>query len=206
MSEDGSLGALTVAAAIDAVGAKTPTPGGGAVASVTGALSAALARMVVAYSVGKKKLAEHADLHGEALEQLGALARRALELADEDAAAYGRLNALWKLDEDDPARRAEWDDAVAGAIAAPEAILTACVEVLELVSHLLDKTSRMLRSDLAIAGILAEAGARSAAWNVRINLPQLTDEDEAERLELIVRGRLDHAAALAAQIERECRA
>ena len=48
---------LTLDQFLDSVAAKTPAPGGGAVASAVGALSAALAGMVVSYSTGKKNLA-----------------------------------------------------------------------------------------------------------------------------------------------------
>src|SRR5947208_875693 len=86
---------------LEQVGAKTPAPGGGAVASTVGALACALGRMVVAYSVQKKALAEH---WGE-LERAGTVLARAgeimLELAEEDAAAYGLVNELSRLPETD---------------------------------------------------------------------------------------------------------
>ena len=57
-----------------------------------------------------------------------AAAAHALALADRDAAAYGQLNALWKLPKDAPERAAGWDAAVAEAIEAPQAILEAARE------------------------------------------------------------------------------
>ena len=193
-----SLTDLTLDDALEAIGAKTPTPGGGAVASITAALGAALARMVVNYSLGKPKLAEHAELHAESLESLEAISKRALTLAAEDEAAYGRLNALWKLPEDDPQRRAGWADAVAGAIDAPRRVLALSVELLELLDRLPGRTTKLLASDLAIAAVLAEAATRSAAWNVRINLP-LTDDADALGRETAER--IDRARALCASIE-----
>ena len=50
----------TIGSALEAIAAKQPTPGGGAVASLTAALAAATARMVLHYSLGKPLLAEHA--------------------------------------------------------------------------------------------------------------------------------------------------
>lgn len=38
----------TLEALLEAIGARTPSPGGGAVASITGALGAALGRMAIA--------------------------------------------------------------------------------------------------------------------------------------------------------------
>ncbi len=192
-----SLSDLTVDALLDSIEAKTPVPGGGAVAALTMALGAALARMVVSYSQGRKTLAEHADLHAEAVTTLGRLRAAALDGAAEDARAYAKLNELWKLDADDEQRRRELPDAVRGAIAAPRDVMDACVRLLELLARLDGATNRMLRSDLVIAAILAEAAARSAACNVRVNLPLLEDHDESETLEREVADVLDRAAGLA---------
>ena len=198
------LGSQTLDGFLSSLAAKTPAPGGGAVASVTAALAAAIGAMVVRYSEGKKKLAEHARLHSDAIEQLDAAARRSLELAAEDARAYSTLNALWKLDESDPRRIDQWDDAVRDAIAAPRAVMNACIDMLHLQATLTGRTNRFLDSDLAIAAILAEAGARAAAWNVRINLPSVRDTSEIEQLECDVRTALEKAAELRQSVEAAC--
>lgn len=189
---------------LDAVAAKQPTPGGGAVASVVTALAAALGQMVVNYSVGKKSLAAHEPLHKEALQSLEQLANRALQLAEDDATAYGRLNGLWKLDKGDPKRIAEFSDAVEQAIAAPHAVLHACMEILRLLQRLCGTTSASLASDLAMAAILAEAGARSAAWNVRINLPLLEDDAVRSTFSRTIEKSLADARLLAGEIENAC--
>ena len=99
---DRPIESLNVGELIRSIGEKTPTPGGGAVAAMTAALAAALARMVVNFSVGKKSLAQHAAQHETALRELEHHAAAALALADADARAYSNLNALWKLDKNDP--------------------------------------------------------------------------------------------------------
>lgn len=198
--EDGS-----VAQFIESLSAKSPTPGGGAAASVTGALAAALAQMVVRYSQGKKELAEHASLHEQALNELAADTKRMLDLAQEDAEAYGALNALWKLDQDDQKRQREWSDAVRSAIDAPRQVLETSLAVLRRLDALTGRTTRMLDSDLAIAAILAEAAARSAAWNVRINLPLLDNDAARQSHDRDVAERLEAARSLAASIEARCR-
>lgn len=195
---------LRLADFLDAVAEKQPTPGGGAVASVVAALAAALGRMVIHYSIGKKALSAHDDLHHESLGRLQELGERALRLAQEDAAAYGRLNALWKLDKSDPRRMAEFGAAVEQAIAAPHAVLHACMETLRLLQRLCGTTSPSLASDLAMAAILAEAGARSAAWNVRINLPLLDDESVRLVFGQTLEQTLGDAGDIAREIEVAC--
>ena len=187
-----------------AIAAKTPTPGGGAVAAVTSGLAAALGQMIVNYSRSKQSLQEHSQLHDEALGTLRELQDSALRLADADAEAFGHLSDLWGLPADDARRQAEWEDAVAGAIVAPRQIMGASMSTLRLLEQLAGKTVRTLRSDLAITALLAEAGVRAAAWNVRINLPLLNDKAEAAELEAEVVGAIKGAETICSAIQEAC--
>jgi len=194
----------TIREFMEALAAKQPTPGGGAVASIVAALAAALGRMVVNYSVGKKALIEFDALHRAAIDNLREHGSRALELADDDARAYERLNTLMKLDANDPKRQQEFSAAVEEAINAPHAVLHVCLETLRLLQGLAGKTNKMLASDLAIAALLAEAGARAAAWNVRINLPLLDDELMRSTFERTIERTLSDASQIAREVETAC--
>ncbi len=174
-----SFSAMTVAEFLAATAMKSPTPGGGAVASVVGALGASLAQMVVSYSIGKKNLAEHQETLGLAAAELERARRVLLTLADEDAQAYGLVNELSRLDEGDP-RRHELAAAQAASVQIPLAVAATSVDLLRLFVRLGTCTNRFLRSDLAIAAVLAEACVTASGWNVRINLPTLADGPRAE--------------------------
>ena len=149
---------------------------------MAGATAAALAHMVVAYSIGKKNLAEHEGVLLQASASLGRAQKLMLQLAEEDAAAYALVNELQKLPETDARRVAEFPAAAAAAVAVPRAALALCIDMLRLKESLCGKSNRFLRSDLAIAAVLGEAAARSAWWNVSINLSLLTDEAERGRI------------------------
>ncbi|MCI0366048.1 MAG: cyclodeaminase/cyclohydrolase family protein [Phycisphaerales bacterium] len=195
---------LTIRDLLDAIAAKSPTPGGGAVASFTAALAAALAQMVINYSVGKRSLAEHDALHLEALHTLGDLSNRAIELAEQDARAYAHLNEIAKLDKKDDRRRRDYPAAVAAAIDAPKSVVDLSLQMLELMKSLLGTTNPHLKSDLAIAAVLANAAARAAAWNVRINAPLLENQSERDSLSAMLDRSLSRAASTAAAIEKAC--
>ncbi len=201
-----SIADETVENLLGAIAGKTPTPGGGAVAAITSALAAALAQMVVSYSRSKESLQEHSQLHEEALATLGQLQESALRLADDDAKAFGHLSDLWGLPADDARRQAEWETAVAGAIAAPRQIMGASMSTLRLLEQLAGKTIRTLRSDLAITALLAEAAVRAAACNVRINTSLLNDKAEAVELEAEVVGAIQRAATICGEIQEACSA
>ena len=95
---------LTVEEFADMLAAKTPAPGGGAVAAVTASHAAALGAMVLEFTIGKPTFATSEESNASALRRLTQLRHHALELADRDAEAYGALNALWKLPKDAPTR------------------------------------------------------------------------------------------------------
>lgn len=197
---DSTLGDL-----LTAIAARQPTPGGGAVASIAGALGAALAQMAGRYSLRKSTPSADRQAVESALDDLQSLADRFLDLAQADALAYGRLNTLQRLDEDDPERKAAWTDAVRAAVEAPMSVATAAATALESFDQLLPRCNRYLLSDLAIAAILADSAARCAAWNVQINLP-LTDGQDRDRYRTQIQELVKKATQSALRIEEVCRA
>ncbi|VAX38601.1 Formiminotetrahydrofolate cyclodeaminase, partial [hydrothermal vent metagenome] len=198
------LATRTLGDFLDQLAAKTPTPGGGAVASAVGALGSALGEMVLAYSLGKKSLAEHEPKLREASAKLSRARTVLLELAAEDEAAYGLVNELSKLPEGD-ARRADLPAATLAAARVPLSCMAACASVLRLLDTLPGITNKYLHSDLAIAAILAEAATRSAAWNVRVNLPGITDAQVRESLTHECEQLLTGSIETAGRVERACR-
>lgn len=205
MSTDSTpnIASQAVGGFLESLNAKVPTPGGGAAAAIAGATAAATAGMVLSYSIDKKSLADHQAFNADAKKQLERARQMFLTLGDEDAAGYGVLNTLWKLDKDHPDRIAGWNDAVAGAIGPPRAMLALSVEMLRLCEKLITTTNKQLKSDLGVAAVLAQAAARSAAWNVRINIPLLPSDDQ-DRAHKEVDALLGHAQTLCETIEAGC--
>ena len=201
-----NLESLSFGDLLSQIASKTPAPGGGAVASAAGALGAALGGMVVAYSLGKKNLAAHQPALEEAMGKLERARRMLVELAEEDAAAYDRYTQLSKLPEEDPRRAAELPAVAALCLQAPQAAAAVACDMLRLLEELVGITNRYLRSDLAVAAILAEAAARSAWWNVLVNLPNLPDARERDRIAADVQVMLEEAGQRRQRIERACAA
>ena len=200
-----TLGQETVEQLLESIAARQPTPGGGAVAAVTAGLAAALGEMVVRYRLGNPSVGDETKLT-DAAARLTRVRADALRLADADAEAFDRLSALWKLPADDRRGRPEWAEAVAAAIDAPRGVMGASQETLDVLHEVREAVGRRLRSDLAMAALLAEAAAESAAWNVRINLPHLGDAAEAARVDAETDKALQRAHAVRTSVEESCRA
>ncbi len=199
-----AIGELKFGQLLETIAAKTPAPGGGAVACATGAIAAALAEMVVAYSLGKKNLTPHQP----ALERAAATLKNAravfLELADEDAAAYAAVNELQRLAETDARRRREMPAAAERSVQVPMAALAGAANLLRHLEELAPITNRHLASDLAIAAVLADAAARSAEWNVRVSLPLLADVVRRDEIAREARSLVADAAARCQRVQAAC--
>jgi formiminotetrahydrofolate cyclodeaminase len=102
------------------------------------------------------------------------------ELADTDSRAYGEVTAALRLPKDTPQERATRSAAVQaalrGATEVPLEVATACMEVLQLASLVANHGNRNAVSDAAVGALLAHAGLRGAALNVRINLQSIRDD------------------------------
>lgn len=201
---DAPLAAQTLGDFLESLAARTPAPGGGATACVAGALAAAQARMVVAYSLGKKTSdADRAELQ-PAADALAQHQTALLASADEDAAAYSALSALMKRPEDDPARQEQWGAAVEAAVSIPLEVAERCHDLLRIIKAQQARTNPRLASDLAIAALLAETAVASAVWNVRINLPLLDDPQRRRTLDQTAAALVEQAGKAAGEITRRC--
>lgn len=170
-----TIASTTLDAFTRATAAKEPVPGGGAVAAVTLAHAASLASMVISFSRGKKAFVDHESFLEATAARLEVIRAEALSLADQDAEAFKALAPLFTMKQDDPDRQAMVLPAVTAAIKPPAEMLTLAAETAALCQALIGRSSKMLKSDLAISACLAAAAADAAAWNVRINLPMLRE-------------------------------
>ena len=186
----------TIGKFLDAAAAKQPAPGGGSVTALVGALAASMAEMVVNYSVGKKGLEAHQDDLRAALAELTRARGLMLRLMAEDQVAYEALTAARKLPEGSPQRDEEFPAALLASISTPQSIAAAAVAVLGLCDRLVDASNHYLLSDLAVSADLAMATVRCAIYNVRVNLADVTDAAERQRIEAEMGQVLAHAAVL----------
>ena len=141
--------AAQLAPFVDDLAADPPSPAGGSALAVTVAMASALAELVARRS-GASEIAAAA----------AAVRRRALPLADADAAAYARV-----LGSEGDERTA----ALARASDVLRAVDAAAAETQRLASPLLERAKPPLRADVQTALELAAAVRRSAEELIRAN-------------------------------------
>jgi formiminotetrahydrofolate cyclodeaminase len=193
MTYDGST---TISKFLEAAAAKQPTPGGGSVTALVGALSGAMGEMVVNYSVGKKGLEAQREELTTVLDELRRARGLMLELMVEDQLAYTALSAARKAPEGSAERNERLPPALLASIRTPQAIAATAAAILGLCDRLVKICNHNLLSDLAVSADLAMATVRCAVYNVRVNLSDVTDPDERHSIEAQMGQVLAHAAVL----------
>jgi glutamate formiminotransferase/formiminotetrahydrofolate cyclodeaminase len=185
------------------VASSAPTPGGGSVSALAGALAGALGTMVARLTIGKKRYAEHEERMRAAETSLESLRGELFDLVAEDARAYESFRAASRMSQRTPeevaTRGLALRDAARNAARVPLRTAETCVTVLEQLQAVASYGNENALSDAAVAAWLARAGAEGAVWNVRINLPELP---ESERVELEAGAR--RAVARAEQLHAAC--
>ena len=164
--------------------------------ALAGALAAAMGEMVLAYSVGKKSLQQHAGELNAAAAELHRARQVLLGLMVEDQGAYAAISGVRKLPESSSDRREKEPAALLACIRVPQAMAATAVAVLELCDRLADKVNHHLLSDLAVCAELAMATVRCASYNVRINLNDLSDAADRQSLERATNQMVAHALAI----------
>ena len=169
-----------VEAYLVSVAAATPTPGGGSVSALVGALSVALARMVAGLAVGKKGYEDAQEDLRKIEARAAPIQERLMVLADEDSAAYELVLRAMRMPKATETERAARVDAMQAAYReaakVPLETVERCVESLELAREVAEKGNRGASTDCGVAVLLAEAATRGASLNVRVNLSSLKDE------------------------------
>jgi formiminotetrahydrofolate cyclodeaminase len=195
------LSKMPIVEFLAATAGKTPTPGGGSVAGVAGAMGTALGEMALAFTQGKKAFAEHEADYAAIGRRLGKARQMFLTLLADDVAAYTLYQQALQADGPDKDERMQL--ALAAAIDVPREMTALCLVVLNDLASLATRCNKWLISDLAAGAVLAEATVRLSDFNVRINTGSYGDKDAAGQVCAASRRDCGRARDLLAVVETE---
>ena len=175
---------------LNELASKSATPGGGSVAALMGAQSAALISMVCNLTIGKPKYAEVEAEMQALLQKSEALREKLTDLIKADVEVFNRLMTAYGLpketDEEKAARTEVIQAVLKAATQVPLDCARACAEAIDLSRCAANKGSLGVISDAGAAVMAGYSGLKSAALNVYINTGSLKDRAfaEAKLLEL----------------------
>lgn len=138
---------LTIEEFLEELAARKPTPGGGSVAALSGALAAGLVCMAAEFSGNK-------DVSGQARTLMNTLT----DLVDRDAKAFASRD-------------------LREATRVPLQTAGHSYAVLKLTAALLETCNPRVITDIGVAAKMAESAVKGAMLNVEVNLASIRDED-----------------------------
>ena len=171
---------------LDELASNSPTPGGGSVAALAGALGAALISMVGNLTVGKKKYEDVEEDIKKMISSSEKLRYELSQLIEEDVKVFNNFMATYKMPketEDEKKIRAEMiQESLIKAAKVPLRVAYKCLDILSLSKEVAEKGNINVVSDAGVAVLMAEAALESAILNVKINLKMIKDEKTKEEL------------------------
>lgn len=196
---------LTIDNFLDKTSSSSPTPGGGSVCALVGALGAALSSMVGELTVDK-------DMDGDTKIKIKGsikickdLMKSLKEGMDKDTEAFNRVMTSYKMpktnDEEKQIRSAAIQEALKKAAEEPYEVALLCLDVMKVAIDMLKIGNKNAASDAAVSGFLAYAALNGAIYNVKINLNSIKDEGFVRIMSSSVRSLIDEGEGLLTEIK-----
>lgn len=190
------------------VAAPTPTPGGGSVAALVGALGAALTQMAAGLTVGRKRYLDVSEQAERVLEQAEAIRQELVTAIEEDAASFESVMAVARNKElDEDAKAAALEAATKHAGEVPLRVARLCRDAASAAQMIATIGNVNAATDAAVGAIMARAAVQGAGLNVKINGASLMDRELAAAWSAEVDTLLEETeqlakAAIAVAVER----
>jgi formiminotetrahydrofolate cyclodeaminase len=177
---------LTIQQFIEQTAARTPTPGGGAMAAVIGAMGCSMAAMVARFTAGKKRFRNIEAEMVALTESFEATAEELLKAADEDSDVYAEVADAYTMarqtDEEKRHRQQRIQAASRRAIDPPLNAARRTLQALRNLQQLSKEFNTQLASDVVVAAHALRASIHGALAQVEINLISCADEQLIQAL------------------------
>ncbi|MBT4333268.1 MAG: glutamate formimidoyltransferase [Candidatus Cloacimonetes bacterium] len=207
ISKEDDLVNMTLTGFCDELSTDSPAPGGGSVAALCSAMSGALSAMVSNLTFSKKGYEKVWEEAKEFSEIGQSIKERSLIAIDTDTQAfYDMMDAARlpkKTDEAKKIRANAIQEATKKAILVPLETLEISLQAAELAAKVAKIGNTNALSDAGVAAITANAAAKSAYLNVKINMGSI--DDETFKFDILTKSDeiLEKTNNIALQVEKE---
>ena len=180
IEKTGPLAAMTVKNFLSELASSSPAPGGGSVAALAGALSAALTSMVCNLTIGKEKYVSVETEIKATLQHCEKIRKTLTQLIDKDTKAFNDVIKAFKMPKETNTQKEKRTQAIQKgykkAAEIPLETAETCEQILNLAKTVAEKGNQNSITDAAVSALMAHAAVIGAALNVKINLSSIKDE------------------------------
>ena len=177
---DGNLANRVTFDFVDEVSRDSPAPGGGSVAALSGALGAALGTMVANLSTSKAGFEDQKERLNQIASKGQAVKDALIKAIDDDTSAFDQVIKAMRMpkdtDADKKSRETAMQEGYQIATQVPLETVKHCRDALQICSEISKLMDDGMASDVGSGALMANAGAKAAAYNVRINLKSIKNE------------------------------
>ena len=164
------------------VRSSNPTPGGGSVSALGGALASSLVIMVSSLSKSKKIYRQTLEddvkkVYDENLEKLTKLSNRLASLVELDCDAFNKVANAYKISKDNNNRDIQIQNSLKQASEVPLETCSTILDSIKLLYFYIDKTIQSAITDLGCACALFHSSFYGASLNVKTNLESIEDKE-----------------------------
>lgn len=192
---------------LNEVASKSPVPGGGSVAALTGALGITLLSKVINFTIGKDRYREVEQEMTKTLNSCKLLCNNFTRLCSEDARAYEGLSVAFKMPKGTGIERQERQkkiqEALREATAVPLEICNYAHRAIKLCLPVARKGNINLITDVACAGVMLKCAFQSALLNVEINLKSIKDDKFILEIRRVLEPMEEEVSAIARELTGE---
>ena len=190
---------------LNKLASNAPTPGGGGVSALVGALATGLGNMVASFTTGRTKYAEHQANTDQILAELAHLQGLLTDAIDADAQVFTQVTDAYALPKVTDTEKATRSEAIQAALKAatlvPYEVISHCRKGLSVCELAIGKCNTHVITDLGAAAILFEAAAKASLLNVLINTNQMRDKCFADEYADQARAMLTHCQNMSKTIQ-----
>jgi len=186
VEETGPLVSMTIGNFLSELASKSPAPGGGSVAALSGALGAALSSMVCNLTLGKESYKNVEDDIKELLKKSEQLRKELIVLIDEDTDAFTDVIRAFKMPKETELQKQKRSHAIQKgyktAAQVPLKTAKTCEQILDVLQMVAEKGNRNSITDAAVSALVTKVGVKAAVLNVKINLSSIKNEKFTKQL------------------------
>ncbi|MFB3845435.1 MAG: glutamate formimidoyltransferase [Candidatus Cloacimonadaceae bacterium] len=191
----------------DLLSTDEPAPGGGSVAALCTAMSAALTSMVSNLTFDKKGYENVQEEVLSLAEQGQSIKEKALQIIDQDTDAFNQMMEALRLpkktEEEIALRNAKVEETTQKAILVPMETLKLSLEAMKLAQRISQIGNLNAVSDAGVAALTALSGAKGAYYNILINSKSLSTESFKQDILSSAQALLQETENLAQTVEQE---